>query len=165
MARASAPKLGPAQRKQWLQTLQHYAATPESGHSSPRYRVVPDTNVWVSGLLYGGNAEVVIRLVLSRHELVCSGYIVDELTDYLKAVQPRVSRVWLRQLRLSLDRYCLTADVEGRSEIRDPKDEPVVALAVASGAMIVTGDKDFLEHKGDLGVVVITITEAKMLLG
>jgi putative PIN family toxin of toxin-antitoxin system len=164
MARALAQKLGSAQGKQWLQILQQYAATPESGHSNSRYRVVLDTNVWASGLLSGGNAEEVIRLVLSHHELVCSDYIVDELAKYLKSVHPRVSRVWLRQLWLSLDRYCVPVDIDMPSEIRDPKDEPVAALAAATGAMIVTGDKDFLEHEGDLGVPVVTVGEALQLL-
>lgn len=160
MVRSSAPKLGPAQRKKWLQILQPHDASPESGLSSPRYRVVIDTNVWVSGLLYGGTAQAVIALAMSRHEIVCSDYIVDELMAYLKTVHPRVSRRWLRLLRLSMEQYCLSVEGAEQSDIRDPKDEPVVALALVGGALIVTGDKDFLEHKGELGVVVMTVSEA-----
>jgi putative PIN family toxin of toxin-antitoxin system len=165
MARSSVPKLGPAQRKKWLQTLRQHAASPESGSNSSRYWVVLDTNVWVSGLQYGGNAGVVIRLVLSHHELVCSDYIVDELIERLKLVRPKVPQRWLRMMRLQLEGYCVPFATTEQSEIRDPKDEPVVALAKATEAMVVTGDKDFLEHEGDLGVDVVTIAEAVQLLG
>ncbi len=148
----------------WLQTLQQHAAATETGHSSPRYRVVIDTNVWVSGLLHGGNAEAVVRRVMSRHELVCSEYIVDELFDYLRELSPKVSRRWLSHLGLSMERFMVAVDSGDPVGIRDPKDEPVVALARETSAIIVTGDKDFLEHTGELGVTVLSVSEAVQLL-
>jgi len=126
--------------------------------------VVIDTNVWVSGLLYGGNAKEVIQLVLSHHELVCSDYIVDELMEHLKLVRPKVSARWLHMIRLQLEAHCVSVEILEPSGIRDAKDEPVVALAVATEAMIVTGDKDFLEHEGELEATVMTVVEALQLL-
>jgi predicted nucleic acid-binding protein len=64
-----------------------------------------------------------------------------------------------------LEKYCIPLEIQVPSEIRDPKDEPIVALATATKAIIVTGDKDFLEHEGDLGAVVIATSEAMRVLG
>ncbi len=82
----------------------------------------------------------------------------------MTTLRPHVAARWLRLLRQSFERYQVVASIDVPSEIRDPKDEPVVALAVATTALIVTGDKDFLDHKGDLGVTVLGLSEALELL-
>ena len=37
-------------------------------------RVVVDSNVWVSALVFGGQPEAVVRLIAAKHRLVMSGY-------------------------------------------------------------------------------------------
>lgn len=164
MVRASAPKLGPAQRKMWLQILQQHVASSETSAGKTRYRVVIDTNVWVSAILFGGLPEVLVGQVMNHHELVCSELITDEIVEYVRGVSPKVPRRWIVQLRKNLEQYVVPIDVEQLQGMRDLKDEPILALALATNAVIVTGDKDFLEHKGDLGVAVMTVAEAVQLL-
>lgn len=126
--------------------------------------MVLDTNVWVSGLIYGGGAEALIVTALSHHEVICSDYIVDELIECIQRVVPKAPRRWLRMTRLQLEAYCVSVEIAEPGSIRDPKDEPIVALAAATKSIIVTGDKDFLEHQGDLGVPVISVQDALQLL-
>lgn len=159
MAKKSAPKVSPSQRKKWLELLQSAAANDEVGLSKSQYRVVLDSNIWISGLLYKGLPEAVIQNVLGNHKAILSAYIVDEVMAGLKERRPKLPQKWLKQLTLCLTEHTYDDQAEHQEIIRDIKDEPIIRLAIAQRSLIVTGDRDLLEHRGSSGVAILSVQE------
>lgn len=93
-----------------------------------------------------------MRLVLSRHELVTSEIVLEEvervLSGKLRAPPAVVDDV------LSLLREHPVHPVPGTipaTPLRDRDDARVIASALAAGAeVLVTGDKDFLDARGQI---------------
>lgn len=114
-------------------------------------RVVIDPNVWVSGLInpYGAPAEVIRAVIGKRVTAVVNQHLLDDLAGVLG--RPKLRR-WI-----SLDDAVALVDALGRAaelrpdhgpvsqRVRDPEDDSIVALAEATGSVIVTGDHDLLE--------------------
>jgi putative PIN family toxin of toxin-antitoxin system len=110
------------------------------------HRIVIDTNVLLSAILFGGNPDVVARHVLAEHHFVTSEYIIDELIVNIKKRRPKTPHRWFNSLRSSLSEYS-ESEVDALAiPSRDINDDPIVALAVRHKAAIVTGDKDLLEY-------------------
>lgn len=126
-------------------------------------RVVIDTNVWLSALLWGGQPILIIQLVEKKQiQAISSEDILVELTNTLQKskLQKR-----LTQLKLSADNLVIVAKrlmtlvvIEEViiPELRDPKDQMVLATAIAGNAQIViSGDKDLLvlHPYGDISIL------------
>jgi putative PIN family toxin of toxin-antitoxin system len=113
-------------------------------------RVVVDSNVWVSGLIrpQGQPGQVLEAILQERFEVVASWELVEEVSAVLS--RPKLARYRLASgdvldLLRTLARTLPTVDVD--VEVRDPKDAPVVAAALAGRAdAIVTGDADLLDN-------------------
>jgi uncharacterized protein len=115
-------------------------------------RVVLDTNVWLSGLLWGRVPDQVIQLVeQGQIEAIGSEEILEELQSTLQ--RPKLQRR-LMQLEITADAVMLVVqqvttiirieplEVPG---LRDPKDAIILASAVSGGAsFVITGDRDLL---------------------
>ncbi len=118
-------------------------------------KTVIDTNIFVSGILYGGNAQSVLRLFEeARIEIIISPAILTEILVTLKKfavpeeviddlselVQGKAHKVMPRErVRVS----------------RDPDDNMLLEAAGAGRAdFLVTGDKDLLTL-GSYGVTLI----------
>lgn len=110
-------------------------------------RIVIDSNVWVSALVFGGMPRKVLETVVQRgHTIVLSQEILTEVRrvlhakfpdftgdfeDLLVAVAPRVQYIALGSLHVDV--------------CRDPDDNRVLETAVLGGAAcIVSGDRDSL---------------------
>lgn len=116
----------------------------------PALRVVLDTDVLVSGLVYPGSVpgRIVTAWRLGSFELVLSRYILDEMVRVL----PRLSRRPLdaAEIRDLADGFMFLADVVdpdagSDAALRDPADQPVLAtLRAAQANYLITGDKDLL---------------------
>jgi uncharacterized protein len=115
-------------------------------------RVVLDTNIWLSGLLWGGVPDQILQLVeQGQIEAIGSEEILDELQRILQ--RPKLQKR-LKQLGITADsvmlaiRQVLTIVRIERLEVpglRDPKDIIIIASAVAGNAdLIITGDQDLL---------------------
>jgi putative PIN family toxin of toxin-antitoxin system len=119
-------------------------------------RLVLDTNVLISGLLYPGGppSRLVKAWRAGAFDLVISDFVIDELTriwthlaSRLKAspndLADLIDTFGLRAELLRIDATMLAqASTAG---LRDPDDLPVLALLIGSGAdYLVTGDKDLL---------------------
>ena len=116
--------------------------------SSTGYKVVLDTNVFISGLIFGGNCEKILRLVKE-----------DRLT---LLISPRTHNEVLSKLpKFGLDNdYISRQDAQIRTKAtkalpkikldicRDPKDNMFLELCLAGRAdYLITGDKDLLALK------------------
>ncbi len=116
-------------------------------------RVVADTNVFLSGLLWSGPAATVLDAATRRifHLLTCED-LLSELEEVLSRehLEPRLSargrsvaEVMTRQRVLAT--LVTPAEIEAPIALRDLKDLPVLRCAVGGQAQtIVTGDKDLL---------------------
>jgi uncharacterized protein len=115
-------------------------------------RVVIDTNVWLSALLWGGQPNLIIKLIEKQQiQAISSENILMELTEILQ--KPKLQKR-LDQLQLSADEVVIIAKrlmtmvvIEEViiPELRDPKDQMVLATAIAGDVQVViSGDKDLL---------------------
>ena len=119
-------------------------------------RLVLDTNVLVSGLLYPGGppSRLVKAWRAGAFDLVISDFVIDELTRIWAHLASRlnaspndladfIDTIGVRAELLRIDAAMLAqASTAG---LRDPDDLPVLALLIGSGAdYLVTGDKDLL---------------------
>lgn len=119
-------------------------------------RVVVDTNVFVSGILFGGNPEAILDWVQSNQmSLLMSSELAGEIMTVL-------DRFPLTQTDWSDAKYILTHHIVKItpnvkvSKSRDPKDDMLLALSLAGKAdYLVTGDKDLLVLRkfGDTQIV------------
>ncbi len=123
-------------------------------------RLVLDTNVLISGLLYPGGppSRLVKAWRAGAFDLVISDFVIDELTRIWAHLASRlkaspndladfIDTIGVRAELLRIDAAMLAqASAAG---LRDPDDLPVLALLIGSGAdYLVTGDKDLLALAG-----------------
>ena len=130
-------------------------------------KVVLDTNVWVSALLFGGKPAQLIQLARSGQVQLCmSQELLSELADVLlyPKFQVRLQRLGTtpEALLINVSRlvsFCqggVSVDVPG---LRDPNDMIVIQAAIAAQVMaIVSGDDDLLDLKSIAGISILTVT-------
>jgi putative PIN family toxin of toxin-antitoxin system len=123
-------------------------------------RVVLDTNVLVSGVLFTGAPAVILRAwARRRFGLAISPEIQDEYEDVAQRLAARYPTVELRtlfDLVLIEAEMCQAAPLQERV-CTDAADDKFFACAIAAGAeVIVSGDKHLLRASGYRGVGVVT---------
>lgn len=130
-------------------------------------RLVTDTNVVVSGLLWLGNPGRLLEAAAhGRVTLYTSPVLVAELRNTLhyERLAQRVERSGLTLDEL-LQRYLNVAIVVEPASVpqivRDPDDDHVLACALTARAdLIVTGDTDLLVLNTYQGIPIATAAEA-----
>lgn len=137
-------------------------------------RLVADTNVVVSGLLWLGNpGRILEAAAVGQVTIYTSPVLLSELAATLKT--PKLVRPILRS-GLALDdllgRYLNVAIVVQPASVpeiipNDPDDDHVLACALAANAeMIITGDKHLHSLGGEYqGIRIIAPAEAVRLIG
>lgn len=112
---------------------------------SSKPRVVVDTNVFVSGLLFGGNPGKILEAIKNRRlELVISPEIEVEILEKLEKfnLPKRQIEGWKQLLE---NTAVLVIPRRQVSVSRDAKDNKFLAVAEeAQVEFLVTGDKDLL---------------------
>lgn len=131
-------------------------------------RVVLDTNVIVSGFLWGGVPRQLLQAAReNRLRLFTSTPLLLELTDILGRAK-FAHKLIAAQLSVDqiVERYTLLATVVHPAAITptildDPDDDQVLACALAAKAeIIVSGDRHLLDLREHQGVRVVTAAEA-----
>ena len=108
-------------------------------------RVMADTNVIISALLFPASLPAKVLLhIASHHDLVLCDHIVEEIRGVVSRKRPDLLGdfdVLLAQLSYEL----VIAPEEPSKLIQDPKDQPILNAAIVAGVdIIVSGDKHFL---------------------
>ncbi|MHC5734444.1 putative toxin-antitoxin system toxin component, PIN family [Nostoc sp.] len=127
-------------------------------------RVILDVNVWISAFLWGGVPAKTLNLARNQQiSIFVSESLLLELETTLKRdkfqlrLQQRGYTVEnLMYVVKGLSNYCPTVPVDA-AQLRDPKDNLVLAAAVASNCeAIVTGDLDLLVLIEFNGIQILT---------
>jgi putative PIN family toxin of toxin-antitoxin system len=138
---------------------------------APPHRVVIDPNVFISATITPNGALGPILGLIDDGTLVpvVTQHLVDEVVDVLgrpklsKYVKPGAGAAFEEQMHRLAEWH---ADIaEPPAITRDPKDDYLVALALATGVEAVTSGDDDLHAAEDLSVEVLTPRELLTRLG
>jgi uncharacterized protein len=116
-------------------------------------KVILDTNIWVSGLLFGGKPRQIFKLAKNEKlEIIVSDTLIAELLrtlskarfiDNLMRLQKEPNELILDVRELSFTGF--EASIQAPKDLRDLDDLFILALALGIGAIaIVSGDSDLL---------------------
>lgn len=123
---------------------------------SRRYRVVVDTNVFVSGVLFGGNPEKILKLILGKtFDLLISPEVAFEIIRKLELFGAEAKDI--DDLKYIFNEGAIKVVPKEKVNVcRDPKDNMFLELSLSGNAdYLVTGDKDLLEIKEFKGTKII----------
>jgi putative PIN family toxin of toxin-antitoxin system len=132
-------------------------------------RVVLDTNVVVSALVYGGNPRQILQAAIAGTiDVPVSESLIQELQEVLRRPQFGLSAQYVRNAIAELTTIAQweTPDQHHHVVEEDPADDLVLDCAVAAEAdYLVTGDKHLL-RLGRLGrVEIVTLQDFVGILG
>lgn len=135
--------------------------------SNKKLRIVLDTNVWLSGLIFGGQPERLLQLFVDDQIIVV---ICEELLSELRRIINQKFPLYVPQLE------SLEASIREDAELvklgghtvtvsRDPDDNKVIETALIGECLyIVSGDKDLLVLENHEGIEILTPAEFLKLL-
>ena len=117
-------------------------------------KVMLDTNVLISALIFGGRPkEAIGRLLLSGHDIYVSEYVDQEFKDKIHLKWPEKETRLMEVYQKMSFIHCKSTNEKLR-ELRDEKDIPVLSDALYLGVdILLTGDKDFLETDIDYPLI------------
>ena len=129
--------------------------------------VVIDTNVFVSGWLWGGVPARIFKLARNQQIVICaSDQILAELNKTLSQnkLKPRFRDLGLtvEELQKGTEELVEIYPILERSfpELRDPNDWMILATAIAAQAdVIITGDRDLLTLENHENIYILTARE------
>lgn len=132
------------------------------------WRVVIDTNIWISFLIGKHLAGLHRHIDSGRVEVVTCEAQLRELADVLN--RPRI-RKYISEVQAEtfLDLLCeialMVEPVQGPTICRDPKDDYLLYMAIAAQAdYLVSGDNDLLTLDYIVDTKIITYTDFDMML-
>jgi putative PIN family toxin of toxin-antitoxin system len=127
-----------------------------------KIRVVIDTNVWLSGLVFGGQPKELIRLFIEDTiSVVISEELISELRRKIVQKFPLyIPNVDLLELSLRQDANLIKLGSQTVNASRDPDDNKVIETALIGQChYIVSGDKDLLVLKNFAGITILKPTD------
>jgi putative PIN family toxin of toxin-antitoxin system len=130
-------------------------------------KIVPDTNIIVSGLLWKGAPYNVLTLAQTGEiTLYTSPALLAELRDVLDRPKfvARLKKVETTSRKLSLEFAALTKLIHPKPIepviLADPDDDAVLACAISANAQVITsGDSHLLELKSYRGISIFSVRE------
>jgi len=117
-----------------------------SGGRTVSVRLVVDTNIMIRALLSPGPARKFFELAPLAHELFYHAEQLDELRDVAARPRLNVAPEAVAELTERIERYGrrVDSDLDAKMDCRDPKDDYVLALSLASGAEAILSEDDDL---------------------
>ena len=124
-------------------------------------RVVIDTNVVASAIIFGGKPkEVIDRLMIDNIDAYASSEILEEYTDTVEYLKEKFPGKKPKIPLIEIEAKCNVIEVYSKVDIcRDPDDNKFIECAIDSKCYyIVSGDKDLLtvEKYNDIEIVTVS---------
>ena len=111
-------------------------------------RIMIDTNVLLSALVFRSKKmALILEKAAEEHTMVLCSYVIDEFCSVVtRKSQKYSSAIDTIFANLSYEMVYTPKRQENLPDIRDEKDKPILAAAIAADVdIIVTGDKDFYD--------------------
>lgn len=128
-----------------------------------RYRIIIDTNLWISFLLSKNTRGLDQVFADSSLILLFSKELLDEFIEVIgrPKLKKYFNKVDLQNLLVQIDLHAEFINVSSNVELcRDPKDNFLISLALDGNAnFLLTGDNDLLVLKKVGKTQIITITQ------
>jgi len=124
-------------------------------------RVVPDTNIIISAIFWGGKPYKVISNGLKgEYQLVTSPEIMDEVLTKLRTKFQFPEDKIEEQANILMSLFHMIIPTTKIDIVRDKSDNKIIECAVDGKAdFIVTGDPDLLSLKEYKGIQILTADE------
>ena len=123
-------------------------------------KVVLDSNIFISGIIFGGNPRKIIELVIEGNiQLFMSPDILREIKEVLERDKFGFSSAITRQVvhEIELMSYIVEPGLTHSVVVRDHDDNIIIDCAVEAGAeCIVTGDNDLLSLRKYNNIQIVT---------
>lgn len=129
-----------------------------TGTAENPVKVVLDTNIFISALVYGGVPEKVLRMILTKElQVVISPVLQAELTDIITKKFP-LSLVDMYLLKEEMEKSFIIVNPHMDLDVvRDNDDNRVLEAAVEGDCeFIITGDQDLLQLKQYKKIKIVT---------
>lgn len=135
-------------------------------------RLVIDTNIVFSALLYGGKPLQILQLAIEgQAQAFASEWMLSELSGILSRPEhtARLAKLRTTAAQVSDDysgliQFIIPKPLEHRIS-RDINDDPILACALSAKAdLIVSGDKDLLILEEFEGIPIVTAAQALEIL-
>lgn len=121
-------------------------------------RIILDTNVLIAAFIARGVCHRLLEYCISRHDLVASEFILDEVRNKLSAkfkYAPGVAAETVSLLRSQIE--VVSPAPLDKPVCRDADDDNILAAAMAGGCKcIITGDKDLLVLRQFRGIDILS---------
>ncbi|MGK7933180.1 MAG: putative toxin-antitoxin system toxin component, PIN family [Microcystaceae cyanobacterium] len=130
--------------------------------------VLLDTNIWISGLLWGGNPRKIINLAEHQEIAVYTSLpLLDELRITLtypkfhhRLQQMTITVDYLMTQVNNITELCQPIALDNIPELRDPNDQIVLETAVTIPVhFIISGDLDLLVLREFQGIQILTSSQ------
>ncbi len=132
-------------------------------------KIVVDTNIFISGIIFGGNPRKVIDLIIEgKVKLYISSDILLEIKEVLERNKFGFSPTITQQIIFEIESISefITPANKNSTVIRDFDDNIIIDCAVEANAdYIITGDNDLLSLKEYNNIKIIKASELINLIG
>ncbi len=130
-------------------------------------KVVLDTNIWLSALLWGGLPDQITQIAeIGQIQIFSSEPLLTELASTLTTtkIQRRIDLIGItaESVYLATRRVVTIVPIEELTilQLRDPKDAIVLATAISANAdAIISGDQDLLVLVDFAGIPILSPRE------
>lgn len=123
-------------------------------------RIIIDTNIFISGVFFGGNAGRILEAwAEGKIQLVLSPQIYREYERVLDVLKKRYPDRKFQSYLSQIASYAEFVDAPELEQTisRDPDDDKFLACAIAGKVpVIISGDRDLLDVSGSADVSIIT---------
>lgn len=130
-------------------------------------KVVIDTNVIISSLLFGGKPQEIIKLIIEREIIpITSKILIAELTDVLVKKFNFIPNKTALTEEFIKENFQIVYPSIMLDIISDKDDNRVLEAAVVGKCQyIITGDKDLLDLKSYNKIIILTAGDFLDLIG
>ncbi len=126
-------------------------------------KLVLDSNVIISALLFGGKPRLVFDLVLSgKIDLAISEPILEEIQEVLLRPKFKLSKSFVKEFIKELEEIAKIVEPKRKLKVvkSDPDDDMIIECAIEAKAnYIISGNKHLFELKSFEGIIILTPAE------